>query len=58
MFLQNNVDRVISLNNIYMQFTANLAVVRIDISDKKVIYFFLIFARSIDCRHTLESSQF
>ena len=56
MFLQNNVD--ISLNNMYMQYTAILAVVRIDISDKKRDIFFLIFARSIDSRHTLESSQF
>ena len=57
MFLQNNVDSVISLNNISMQYTAILAVVRIDISEK-IDIFFLIFARSIDCRHTLESSQF
>ena len=57
MFLQNNVDSVISLNNISMQYTAILAVVRIDISDK-IDIFFLNFARSMDCRHTLESSQF
>ena len=53
MFLQNNVDRVISLNNIYMQYSAILAVVRIDISDKKSDIFFLIFARGIDCRHRI-----
>ena len=50
MFRQNNVDWVISLNNI-CNIVAILAVVRIDISDEKVIY--SIFANSIDCRHRI-----
>ena len=41
-----------------MQYTAILAVVKIDIFLIKIVIYVKIFAKSIDCRHALESSIF